>query len=63
MAWRLAIFVFWKVRWLLLGLDGHGKTKSTPTETLNLQPEEWVEVKPIKSIFKTLDHHANNGGL
>jgi hypothetical protein len=63
MGWRIAIFVFWKVRWLLLGPYGRGKTKSTPTETLNLQPGEWVEVKPIKSIFKTLDHHANNRGL
>jgi hypothetical protein len=63
MARRISIFTFWKVRWLLLGHYGRGKTKSTPTERLSLQPGEWVEVKPIKSIFKTLDHHANNRGL
>ena len=63
MACRIGIFLFWKVRWLLLGHYGRGETKSTPAETLNLQPGEWVEVKPIESIFKTLDQHANNRGL
>jgi hypothetical protein len=63
MARRIGIYVFWKVRWLLFGPYGRGKTKTTPTGRLNLQPGEWVEVKPIESIFKTLDHHANNRGL
>jgi hypothetical protein len=63
MARRISIFVFWKVRWLLFGHYGRGKIKSTPTERLNLQPGEWVEVKPIESIFETLDHHAHNRGL
>jgi hypothetical protein len=63
MAGRIAIFVFWKIRWLLFGPYGRGKIKSTPTEKLNLQPGEWVEVKPIESIFATLDRHANNRGL
>ena len=63
MAQRIGIFVFWKIRWLLFGHYGRGKIKSTPTDRLNLQPGEWVEVKPIESIFGTLDHHANNRGL
>jgi len=63
MAQRMAIFVFWKIRWLMFGHYGRGKTKSTPRETLNLHPGELVEIKPIESIFKTLDHHANNRGL
>src|SRR5207247_8641820 len=63
MACRRDIFVFWQVRWLPLGQYGRRKTKSTPAETLNLQPGEWVEVKPVESIFRTLDQHANNRGL
>jgi hypothetical protein len=63
MAKRLCIFIFWKVRYILLGHYAAGKLKSTPGEKLNLQPGEWVEVKPIASIQATLDAHANNRGL
>jgi hypothetical protein len=63
MAERICIFAFWKIRWLLFGPYGRGTVRSTPTEKLDLQPGEWVEVKPIKSIFATLDQHANNRGL
>src|SRR4029077_14746351 len=63
MAKRMSIFVFWKIRWCLFGPYGHGKTRSTPAETLNLKPGEWVEVKPVEAIVKTLDQHGNNRGL
>lgn len=35
----------------------------TPVETLNLQPNELVRVKPFKEILKTLDQHNRNRGL
>ncbi len=63
MAGRFGIFLFWKARRILLGPYGRGKRKSTPSETLNLQPGEWVEVKPLECIFKTLDDKASNRGL
>jgi len=63
MAWRIGIFLFWKVRRALLGQYGCGKNKSTPTEMLNLQPGEWVKVKPMESISQTLDEKASNRGL
>jgi hypothetical protein len=63
MARRIAIWAFWKARWVLFGPYGARKTKATPTATLNLQPGELVEVKPLARIFETLDEHANNRGL
>ena len=63
MARRISIWVLWKARRVLFGHYGRGKTKSTPTERLNLQPGDWVEVKPIESISKTLDQRAHNRGL
>ncbi|MHB8756367.1 MAG: hypothetical protein ACYC92_15650 [Candidatus Acidiferrales bacterium] len=63
MARRLGIFFFWKARRTLLGPYGRGKSKDTPAETLNLQPGELVQVKPIESICKTLDDKATNRGL
>ena len=52
-----------RCRALFLAPYGARKTKATPTTTLNLQPGEWAEVKPLESIFETLDEHANNRGL
>jgi hypothetical protein len=63
MAQRILIFLFWKVRRVLLGQYARGKRNSTPTERLNLQPGEWVQVKTIESISQTLDHKASNRGL
>jgi len=34
-----------------------------PDEVLNLQPGEWVEVKPLAEILKTLDEKATCKGL
>lgn len=63
MARRMGIFLFWKIYRALLGPYGHSKSKSTPAETLSLQPGEIVQVKSIESIFKTLDETASNRGL
>jgi hypothetical protein len=38
-------------------------TQPTPTETLNLQPSEWVEVKSLPEIQATLDANGKNRGL
>jgi hypothetical protein len=63
MARRICIFLFWKVRRVVLGPYASGKSKSTPTETLKLESGEFVEVKPMEGIRKTLDHTASNRGL
>jgi len=63
MAQRISIFLFWKIRRSLLGHYGYGKSKSTPTETLDLQPGELIEVKPMRDISQTLDEKASNRGL
>ncbi|MEM3697171.1 MAG: hypothetical protein QXQ94_06700 [Candidatus Bathyarchaeia archaeon] len=39
------------------------RRKTTPTESLNLKPGEFVEVKSIKEILKTLDSRGRNRGL
>lgn len=40
-----------------------GSLKKTPTESLNLQPGEVVEVKSYEEILKTLDESGRNRGL
>jgi hypothetical protein len=40
-----------------------GRLTRTPTETLNLQPGELVEVKSKEEIFRTLDKNNKNRGL
>lgn len=40
-----------------------GDQKKTPTESLNLEPGEWVEVKSLEEITKTLDSMGRNRGL
>ena len=63
MAKRIGIFLFWKAYRALFGPYARTKNTSTPTEALNLQPGELVEVKPMESICKTLDGTASNRGL
>jgi len=60
---RIGIWLFWKIREALLGPYGRGQNKSTPTETLQLQSGEWVEVKPMNSITETLNEKSHNRGL
>jgi len=60
---RISVWLFWKSRRVLLGPYLRGNGKSTPVESLNLQPGECVEVKPLAAIRETLDDRAHNRGL
>ena len=60
---RMGIFLFWKIRRMLLGPYARGKSKATPAASLNLQAGEWVQVKAMDSIAETLDQTASNRGL
>ena len=54
---------FWKVRGKLLGTHPKGQLKKTPTESLDLQAGDWVEVKPYDEIYPTLDKKGRNRGM
>jgi hypothetical protein len=41
----------------------HGAERKTPTESLDLQPGEWVRIKTFDQIRPTLDANGNNRGL
>jgi hypothetical protein len=59
----IAIWSLWKVRKLFLGMYMGGTNKSSPAETLNLQPKELVEVKSRDGILATLNESGGNRGL
>lgn len=63
MAQRISIWLFWRVRRALFGEYARGSNTSTPVQSLNLQPGEWIEVKPMQSIVATLNPAAHNRGL
>ena len=63
MAQRVGIWLFWRIRRLFLGAYARGSNKTTPVESLNLQPGELVEVRPIENIVETLNETAHNRGL
>ena len=63
MARRIGIWLFWRIRRRLLGEYARGRNTSTPVGSLNLQPGEWIEVKPMESIVQTLNETARNRGL
>jgi hypothetical protein len=63
MAQRIAIWLFWRIRRKFLGESAHRGNTSTPVESLNLQPGEWVDVKPKESIAETLNEAGRNRGL
>ncbi len=63
MAQSIWLWLFWKIRRKFLGVYPRGSNKSSPAETLNLQPGEWVEVKSIESIGETLNESGHNRGL
>lgn len=63
MARRIGVWLFWNIRRTLLGTYGRGTSKVTPTEALELQSGEWVEVKPMRSITETLNETSHNRGL
>jgi len=62
----LGMFVrtaFWKMRGKLLGTHPKGTLGKTPTEAVNLQPGDWVEVKSYEEIYTTLDARGRNRGM
>ena len=63
MARSVGIWFYWRRIRMHLGLVPHGRGRSTPTESLHLQPGEWVEVKPMRDIIKTLNEKGQNHGL
>ena len=63
MTQRIGIWVFWKVRRVLLGAYGRGNSKFTPVESLSLRSGDCVEVKPMELIRQTLNEGAQNRGL
>jgi hypothetical protein len=63
MAWRLCVWVLWRIRRRLLGAYAHGRQTSTPLGRLNLLPGESIEVKPIENIIDTLNEAGKNRGL
>jgi len=63
MAERIAVWLFWKIRWRFLGEYAHGRNKSTPVERLDLHPGEWIEVKSMEAINQTLNETGYNRGL
>jgi len=60
---RIGVWLFWKTRRALFGPFARGSGKSTPAQSLNLQPGDCVEVKSLDAIRETLDDRAHNRGL
>lgn len=63
MAKRLSSWLFWRVRRKFFGEYARGSNRKTPAESLQLHAGEWVYVKPVASIAKTLDQKGHNRGL
>ena len=64
--YRAQIWLFNTVQRLRKGtplLELPGTQKRTPTERLDLQPGEWVDVKSVEEIRNTLDPAQKNRGL
>ena len=55
-------WLYWSIRKKFLGVYPRGRSGSA-TESLNLQPGEWVEVKSMPSIIETLNARGMNRGL
>jgi hypothetical protein len=63
MARCVGVWLFWRIHGMLAGVYPHGRGKSSPAESLALQPGEWVEVKSLKNIIETLNERGQNRGL
>lgn len=62
----LSYAIFLRLRYYLTGTPWRflvGQQVRTPSESLNLQPGEWVQVKTKEEIEKTLDSNGKNRGL
>ena len=62
MARSIGIWSFWRIRRMFLG-PMRGSSGTTPIQSLNLRPGEWVEVKSLRGIIETLNAHGYNRGL
>lgn len=64
--YRLVVAVHNRLQ-ALVGGPGHlyvsGSLDKTPVAQLDLQPGEWVLIKPFDEIIRTLDRHNKNRGL
>jgi len=60
---RVLVWMWWKSHTKLIGEHARGTQNNTPTEILNLQPGELVEVKSIQEIITTLNKKGRNRGL
>ena len=60
---RVLVWMWWKSYAKVIGQHARGKQNNTPSETLNLQPGDFVEVKPIQEIVTTLNQNGRNRGL
>lgn len=58
-----AVPVWFKLRHKVFGPLVRGSGRQTPSDSLNLQPGEWVEVKSLEEIKGTLDQSGRNRGL
>jgi len=63
MAKRISTWLFWRIRRIFLGPYARGTNKSTPIESLNLATGEFVDIKPMAEIIRTLNETAHNRGL
>lgn len=63
MVGRIATWFFWRLRRKLFGEYGRGNNTATSGGGLDVQPGEWIEVKPLASISETLNERARNRGL
>jgi len=63
MARDLGVSLYWWARTKLLGVYPRGRGKPPRFEGLDLQPGEWVEVRPLPEIIETLDENGQNSGL
>ena len=60
---RITLWMWWKTRHKLFGEHVKGLHGNTPTECLNLQPGELVEVNSLAEIVATLNEKGRNRGL
>jgi hypothetical protein len=59
----ICLWLFWRIRRTLMGVYPSGNANALAVESLGLQPGEWVKVKSLKDIIKTLNERGQNRGL
>ena len=59
---RVMAGFIWRIRRIVLGPYAHGTRKTTPDESLNLQPGESIQVRSIDDIRDSLNNKATTAG-